>query len=100
MSVQICTADRYAVGMYGYDVCMHYMACGSAVVGKTLPGKMCEFLSNTYTSTNYDGTDPPTYYVAGNPSEKTGSASSALYTSLVPQIIMIALLLQLFGKQI
>jgi hypothetical protein len=61
---------------------------------------MYEFLSKLYTSTIYDGTDPPTYYVAGKTRDETASVTSALYTSLVPRIIMIALVLQHFAKHI
>ena len=100
MSVQICTAHRYSVGMFGYDVCMEYVTCGVAAIGETFAKVMCEFLSKLYTSTIYDGTDPPTYYVAGKTRDETASVTSALYTSLVPRIIMIALVLQHFAKHI
>ena len=73
MSVQICTAHRYSVGMFGYDVCMEYVTCGVAAIGETFAKVMCEFLSKLYTSTIYDGTDPPTYYVAGKPRDGTAS---------------------------
>jgi hypothetical protein len=76
-----------------------YVNCGVAAIGETLAKVMCEFLSKLY-STIYDGTDPPTYYVAGKPRDETASVTSALYTSLVPRIIMIALVLQHFAKHI
>ena len=43
MSVLICTADRYAVKMFGADVCREYLNCALAEVGDCMTKDLIRF---------------------------------------------------------
>lgn len=96
MSVGICTADRYAVGMYGLDVCMTYLECAKADFGTFFLQTTCGFLAEDYTSEPYTGTDPPIYFVIEK--EKTGSHASSVYKSSILHALLIIMVLKLLAQ--
>lgn len=97
MSLELCTADGYVVGMYNPDVCFKYFECGVPGFGVPPLKLMCQMLAADRTSTVYNGTDKPIYAVVEATEQSTGAANS-LHTSLIPHLIAIVSALYVFAN--
>ena len=89
MSVQLCTSDRYAVGMFSKDVCIHYMECAVSLFGKQFLQETCGYFTEDYTDQLYNGTDSFTYYVDENDRTATGNGNP-LFNTFTCYIIIFA----------